>query len=116
MNPPPVPTDDRLANVFPSGPRIFTALAAIVSPLIRRLMRWPAMPVKPSRAFCPGTPSATVPGAPPATIDPPTSCGTSYSEIGTLPVVATTGCRRIEYTPPIASDSGSMKPPPAGIA
>ena len=49
-----------LCSVFPSGLRMAVLSNPHLKPLWLRLTRWPALPLKPSRAFCPGPVMLTV--------------------------------------------------------
>jgi hypothetical protein len=68
------------AIVVPSGRRSETVVPLKIDPIvtsfIRRETSWPAVPVKETRAFCPGVPTVTRSGAP-GTIVSVTSGGTS---------------------------------------
>ena len=66
---------------------------------VRNATRWPAVPLKVDRAFCPGVVVVTVVAVPFATSVPVTSGGTSYSVRVTPPVYVKEGSNRIVYVP-----------------
>src|SRR5690349_888489 len=76
-NAPPVPKDVLAPTSFPSGPTIDAIAVVKETDAIFRLTRSPAVPLKVSCAFCPGTVVVTVTDAAPGVIEPLTSGGTS---------------------------------------
>src|SRR5207237_1312196 len=69
---------------------------AYVTDEIFMLTRWPAVPLKVRRPFCPGTVVEIETGGPPGVIAPPASGGTSYSASVAEPVAAPCGSIVIE--------------------
>jgi hypothetical protein len=94
MNPPPVPNVVGPASRLPSGFRIENCARQQLGPACR-LTRCPAVPENEIRAFCPEVSVVTVSGAPPGTIAPVTSTGTSSRDSVMLPVFAPSGSSRI---------------------
>src|SRR5438552_393826 len=68
MKVPLVPTYRSVTSAVPSGFRIDTSAAGIVTADVARLMRSPAVPLKRSSALSPGEAMVTVTGGPPGLI------------------------------------------------
>src|SRR5215211_1270525 len=110
MKPPVVPMLVGATCVVPSGRSSETLRLQQVGPTLM-LTRWPAVPLNVSLPFWPGTVVVSATGAPPVTIVPVTSGGTSYSRSVTLPVLVPCGSTTIVYVPATASETASTKPP-----
>jgi hypothetical protein len=83
-----VPFERRIETLMPQQSDV-----PMVTPLTSRLTRWPATPPNDTRAFCPGTVVAAVTGAPPGTIVPVLSGGTSKRVREADPVALPCGSR-----------------------
>src|SRR5215217_6529510 len=91
----------------------------MVTLLMLRAIRRPAVPENESTAFWPGTGAIeTVTGWPPGVIGADTSGGTSFSVSVAEPTSASCGSTRIVYVPLTGSVFVSTKPPlvPNGVA
>ena len=76
MNPPKDPNVTAEPSAAPFGLRIEIRIEQQAGPT-SRLIRSPAVPLKVSLAFCPGTVVSAVAGGPPTTIEEVVSAGTS---------------------------------------